>query len=71
MAVVRRGRKEQAVLELRCDQAQSPAEFTVFPERRGHEVVTLVDDQEIPRQVRRPFGGTTGGEELLADVRLA
>ena len=45
VAVVGRRRKEQAVLELRRQEAQHPAELAVLAEGRGHQVVALVDDQ--------------------------
>ena len=71
VAVVGCGREEQPVLELRRDQPQRAAELAVLAERSGHQVVALVHDQQVPRQVRRALGNAGGGEELLAHVGLA
>ena len=70
VAVVGRGREEQAVLELRRQEAQHPAQLVVFAEGRGHQVVALVDDQQVPGQVRRALRRAAGGEELLEYVGL-
>ena len=70
VAVVRRRAQEQPVLESRRDQAQHPAQVAVLTEGRRHQVVTLVDNQQVPRQVRRSFGRVRRGQELLEHVVL-
>ena len=59
------------MLESRCHQSQGAAQLAVLPERRRHQVVAFIDDQQVPRQVRGPFRGMAGRQELLAHVRLA
>ena len=71
MAVVGRGREKQPVLESRRHQPQRSAEFAVFAKGGRHQVVALVHDEQVPRQVGRPFGRLTSCEELLAHIRLA
>ena len=70
VAVVRRGAEEEAVLELRREEAEHAAEVAVVAEGRRHEVVALVDDEQVPRQVRRALGRAAGRQELLEHVVL-
>ena len=71
MAVVWGGGEEQPVFEVRCDQAQGLAKVAVFAERRRHQVVAFVHDQEVPGQMRGARWRTAGREELLTHVGLA
>ena len=59
------------MLESRRHQSQGAAQLAVLAERGRHQVVTLIDDQQVPRQVRGPFRGMACRQELLAHVRLA
>ena len=59
------------MLELRSYQTQHSAKLAVFAEGRRHQVVALVDDEQIPGQMRRAFRGAAGRPELLQHVRLA
>ena len=52
MAVMRGRAQKKAVFELRGDQPQRAAQVAVVAESRWHQVVALIDDEEIPRQVR-------------------
>ena len=70
MAVVGRGREKKAVLEPGGQESEGLAELAVFTERRRHEVVAFVHDQQIPREMGRSFGRRAGGKELLPYVRL-
>lgn len=70
MAVVGRGAEEQAVLELGRQQAQHAAQIAVVAERRGHQVVAFIDDEQIPGQVRRTFRRPAGGQELGENILL-
>ena len=69
--VVRRRGEEEPVLEARGDPAQHLAQLAVGAERRRHQVVALVDDQQVPGEARRVFAGAARGEELLLDVGLS
>ena len=71
VAVVRGGGEEQAMLELRRHLAQHPAQATVLAHGRRHQVVALVHNEQVPRQVRGTIGRLAGGEEALEHVRLA
>ena len=71
MAVVRGCGEEEPVLELRRHESQHAAKLAVFAERRRHQVVALVDDQQVPGQMRRALRGTAGGVELLLHIGLA
>ena len=59
------------MFEARRHDAQGAAQFAVLPERRRHEIVALVHDQQIPRQVRRSLRRAAGRQKLLADIGLA
>ena len=59
------------MLELRRKESQHSAKLAVLAEGRRHQVVALVDDQEVPGKVRRSLGSAAGREELLQDVGLA
>jgi hypothetical protein len=52
VAVVRGGAQEQPMFKHRRNLPEHVAQIAVLAERRGHQVVALVDDKEIPRQVR-------------------
>ena len=52
VSVVGRGGEEEAVLELRSHQPQHAAQLAVLAERRGHQVVAFVHDQQIPGKMR-------------------
>ena len=69
--VVGGGGKEEAVLELRRHQAQHAAELAVFAERRRHQVVALVDDQQVPGKMWRSLRRAAGGQKLLKHVGLS
>ena len=56
VAVVRRGGEKQPVLEPGRHQPQHLAEAAVFAEGGGHQVVALVDDQQVPGQMGEPSG---------------
>ena len=71
VAVVRGCGEEEPVLELRRHESQHAAKLAVFAERRRHQVVALVDDQQIPRQVRGALGGAAGRQELFQHIGLA
>ena len=70
VAIVRRGGEKEPMLELRRHETQHLAKLAVFAEWRRHQVVALVDDQQIPGQMWGALRGTAGGEELLHHVRL-
>ena len=61
VAVVRGGGEKEPVLELRRHKTQHPAKLAVLTERRRHQVVALVDDQQIPGQMRPPGCGRQRG----------
>ena len=67
---VRRGREKKAVLEPGAQEAEGLAELAVFAERRRHEVVALVHDQQVPREMGRSLGCRAGRKELFPYVRL-
>ena len=71
MAVVRGGGEKEPVLELRCEEPQHSAKLAVLAEGGRHQVVALVDDEEVPGKMRRSLRRAAGGEELLQDVGLA
>lgn len=58
------------MLEEGNDLPEHLGEIAFLPHRRGREVVRLVHDQEVPRQVDRSFGRPARRAELLQDVRL-
>ncbi|OPZ41969.1 MAG: hypothetical protein BWY94_02264 [Actinobacteria bacterium ADurb.BinA094] len=58
------------MLEARREQAHHAAEVAVLAERRRHEVMALVDDQQVPRKVRRALPGSGRRHELLEHVVL-
>ena len=70
VAVVGSRTQEQPVLEVRCHEAERATEVAVLAEGRRHQVVALVNDQQIPRQVRRVRRCSARGDELLEDVVL-
>ena len=71
VAVVRRRGEEQPVLEPRRHQPEHLAEPAVFAEGGRHQVMALVDDQQVPWQMRRARRRVAGRKELLLHVRLA
>ena len=58
------------MLEARRDDAKHATQVAVLAERRRHQVVALVNDQQVPRQVRRALRRVRRGKELLEDVVL-
>jgi len=58
------------VLELWRQQPEHPTEVAVVPERRRHQVVALVDDQQVPGKVGRALRSPAGCEKLLKDIVL-
>ena len=71
VAVVGRGGEKQPVLELGRHQPEHLAEPAVFAEGGRHQVVALIDDQQVPGQMGRALRRAAGGQELLQHVRLA
>ena len=71
MAVVRGGGEKEPVLELRREEPQHSAKLAVLAEWRRHQVVALVDDEEVPGKMRRSLRSATRREELLQNVGLA
>jgi hypothetical protein len=61
---------KQPVLELGREQSQHAAQIAVVAECRRHQVVALVDDKQVPRQVGRALGSAAGGQKLLQHLVL-
>src|SRR5262245_57428572 len=58
------------MFKLSGDQAQHFTEVAILPECGGHQVMALVDDEEVPGKMRRSFGCSACGQELLEKILL-
>ena len=58
------------MLEVRRQDAEHLGQFALLPKRRRHQVVNLIHDEKIPRQMGRTVRYAAGSDKRLQNIRL-